>query len=912
MLEHCINGRILLPTTGYLVFVWQTFAMIIGNFKIIDGKTTIVTGYIHQMIDSSVEKIGTAVNIEEEKDAEQMNNSDIYQECQVRGYYYTGVFQGIKSCSINKTCGKFIWNNNWITFLDSLIQLKILSVNTENLIIPSSIEKLVIDVKAHEDDICNLSDDDDDDDDDDKSVSAIYNKNYDIVISKGVEIRGIGTSIISRKKQSNISLEYYEFVANIDDEKITLEEAIRVATHLALENNLDKFIKIFEFLDTNDSDNVKDLLSPIIVQTTNDNIHLGTEIEIVIDNNCQTIKSLDNLPQSVKIIEFIKLTDSNALMASGKNILFSNKISTILASIRDDGFILTIEKTKNLSIMLLRKHEKKTIKNDLIVIEVDDNLLCGMLGLLTSLRQEKIGEKIRGFVLQDPNAPDFDLSHPLYKNQLNLDLVMNVLRPGNTWDGPITEDFNHPDLVKIIYSAINYRDVMVATRKIPIETIARNKAEEECMLGIEYSGVDIENKKIMGLMTSRSITNLAIVDRNLSWKIPDNWSFEDAATVPCAYGIAYYALYINGNIKKGEKILIHSGSGGVGQAAIILALNENCEIFTTVGTLEKRKFIKNKFPQILDDHIGYSRDSSFENMILKSTKGRGVDIVLNSSTENTFKASIKCLANKGRFIKIGNIIMSNDTSIQMTDILSKNINGLDSDVIKPLARMVYSKNQLEDAFHKCYMIIGGLGGLGLELANWLVLRGAKNLVITCRSGIKNGYQLMRIKQWESCGTKVVIICDKNVCNYEDCIDILNEATKIAPIDESFKSKAWSTINLDKLTRIICPTLRYFVVFSSVACGKGNEGQTNYGMANSIMERICEIRKKEGFPALVIQWAAIGDAGIVARMQKKSKKELEIGGTIQQKIYSCLQLLDDFLLQSKTIVATSIQYLPIKS
>lgn len=53
-------------------------------------------------------------------------------------------------------------------------------------------------------------------------------------------------------------------------------------------------------------------------------------------------------------------------------------------------------------------------------------------------------------------------------------------------------------------------------------------------------------------------------------------------------------------------------------------------------------------------------------------------------------------------------------------------------------------------------------------------------------------------------------------------------------------------------------IRYFVVFSSLSCGRGIIGQTNYGMANSIMERICEKRKKDGYPALAIQWGAVGD------------------------------------------------------
>lgn len=51
--------------------------------------------------------------------------------------------------------------------------------------------------------------------------------------------------------------------------------------------------------------------------------------------------------------------------------------------------------------------------------------------------------------------------------------------------------------------------------------------------------------------------------------------------------------------------------------------------------------------------------------------------------------------------------------------------------------------------------------------------------------------------------------------------------------------------------------RNFVVFSSVSCGKGNAGQTNYGMANSVMERICEARQKDGFSGKAIQWGAIG-------------------------------------------------------
>lgn len=61
-------------------------------------------------------------------------------------------------------------------------------------------------------------------------------------------------------------------------------------------------------------------------------------------------------------------------------------------------------------------------------------------------------------------------------------------------------------------------------------------------------------------------------------------------------------------------------------------------------------------------------------------------------------------------------------------------------------------------------------------------------------------------------------------------------------------KIQGTINLDQATRELCKdSLDWFVVFSSVSCGRGNLGQTNYGFANSVMERICEKRKTDGFP-----------------------------------------------------------------
>ncbi len=62
------------------------------------------------------------------------------------------------------------------------------------------------------------------------------------------------------------------------------------------------------------------------------------------------------------------------------------------------------------------------------------------------------------------------------------------------------------------------------------------------------------------------------------WDIPKAWSLRDAATVPVAYLTAYYALVMRGGLEKGHKVLVHSGTGAVGLAAIRICLHRGCEV----------------------------------------------------------------------------------------------------------------------------------------------------------------------------------------------------------------------------------------------------------------------------------------------------------------------------------------------
>ena len=89
---------------------------------------------------------------------------------------------------------------------------------------------------------------------------------------------------------------------------------------------------------------------------------------------------------------------------------------------------------------------------------------------------------------------------------------------------------------------------MLATGKLALEVVAKTRLAQECVYGLEYCGIKSNGQRVMGVVENRGMTNLTVADPNLAWNIPDNWSFEDAATVPCVYATCYYALRIVGKV----------------------------------------------------------------------------------------------------------------------------------------------------------------------------------------------------------------------------------------------------------------------------------------------------------------------------------------------------------------------------
>ena len=111
--------------------------------------------------------------------------------------------------------------------------------------------------------------------------------------------------------------------------------------------------------------------------------------------------------------------------------------------------------------------------------------------------------------------------------------------------------------------------------------------------------------------------------------IPEGMSYTDASAIPVIFVTAWHALCDIARIQRGESVLIHAGAGGTGQAAIQIAKYVGADIYVTVGSDDKQKLLMSTY-DIPQDHILYSRNTSFAEGIMRLTNNHGVDVVLNS------------------------------------------------------------------------------------------------------------------------------------------------------------------------------------------------------------------------------------------------------------------------------------------
>lgn len=320
--------------------------------------------------------------------------------------------------------------------------------------------------------------------------------------------------------------------------------------------------------------------------------------------------------------------------------------------------------------------------------------------------------------------------------------------------------------------------------------------------------------------------------------LPDGVTFDEAAMMPLTHCTAWYALMQRARAQRGQSVLIHAATSGVGEAAIQLAHRAGLEVMATVESDAMRKILHTIY-RIPDENIFDVKDSGFVASVKRITRGLGVDIVLNSVAGEPMRQAGQCLSPCGTFINVGTNNTPEKTffdmgafpqnasfatvDLQQLSHLRPNIMaGImrhmfeflgKRDVEKPVAQCpLFPASQVESAFRSVatgqhgneavlsfsdeqvvpylnqhelplnldpeavYVLAGGLGGLGRGIAQMLVDNGARRLCFLSRSGAKSAAAQKALQDLESCGVQAwVRACD--IADPESVRDALQTCSK---------------------------------------------------------------------------------------------------------------------------------------
>ncbi|KAI9692847.1 MAG: Type I Iterative PKS [Bathelium mastoideum] len=208
--------------------------------------------------------------------------------------------------------------------------------------------------------------------------------------------------------------------------------------------------------------------------------------------------------------------------------------------------------------------------------------------------------------------------------------------------------------VEIHATGLNFRDVLVAMGIIELPS-------KEPTFGYEASGVvrrvgpNVTKLGVGDRTVLTGIKNFSTVVTSselLHEKLPDDMSFAEGASMPLVFMTAIYSLVDIGRLEKGQSVLIHSGCGGVGLAAIQIARMLGATIFTTVSSDDKIRYLI-EAEGIPRHHIFNSRSASFVDDVMRETNGKGVDLALNSLSGELLHATWHCIAKWGTMVEIG-------------------------------------------------------------------------------------------------------------------------------------------------------------------------------------------------------------------------------------------------------------------
>lgn len=524
-------------------------------------------------------------------------------------------------------------------------------------------------------------------------------------------------------------------------------------------------------------------------------------------------------------------------------------------------------------------------------------------------------------------------------------------------------------------TGLNFRDVMWSLSLLPEDMIENGFSGPslglECAGRVVRVGPDVGEvavgDRVMAFAASSFSTHVTL-GRHQVVRLPDALSCEAAATIPVAFFTAYYGLVTQAGLKRREWVLVHGGAGAVGMAAIQIAKARGAKVIATAGTEAKRDLLR----VLGADHVFDSRSTAFVEAVRRVT-GDGVDVVLNSLAGEAMERSIACLRPFGRFVELGKRDYVADTHVGLRPfrrnltyfgvdvdevigarpalgnrIFSRILAQFEKGAYVPLPYSVFEASDVTAAFHLMqqsghvgkivirpparglalrapkpavidpegtHVITGAFGGFGMEVARWMVEKGARHLVMIGRRGAATEEARALVEEFTRRGVRVLAApCDVSdrtamerlfaevratmppVVGAVHAAMVLDDGILSNLDAERFQRvlapKVLGAVHLDRLLR--GETLRYFVLFSSVTTLIGNPGQANYVAANAYMEGLARRRRQKGLPALAIGWGPITDVGVVARSERLQEGLQRLTGVTGMRAREALGLLEEAL------------------
>lgn len=359
---------------------------------------------------------------------------------------------------------------------------------------------------------------------------------------------------------------------------------------------------------------------------------------------------------------------------------------------------------------------------------------------------------------------------------------LEVVRPG-TLDGleirPVQAHALRPGDVRlrVAAAALNFRDVLLALGEYPGTGIPLGA---ECAGTVIEVGAAVENLHVGDAVfgfAHDSMGTEAVVPAAFLARMPAGLTAEQAAALPVAFLTAHFGLHGIAGLQRGQRVLIHAAAGGVGLAAVQLALRAGAEVYATAGSNEKREHLQ----AMGVHHVMDSRSTDFAEMVMTKTQGQGVHVLLNSLAGDFIPAGLSTVAPGGWFLELGKRGIWTPEAVAdhyptlryraydlgeeaharpalLAPLLHDVLTGLGDGSLQPLPVTAFRFAQAPDAFrymaqarhigkivlrlpladaalvraNASYLVTGGLGALGLHTARWLVASGARHLVLLGR------------------------------------------------------------------------------------------------------------------------------------------------------------------------------------